>query len=220
MTENAIEFYWQTQLENTKAALEKNKFKVWITEDEKKAQNLVLESILPDIAPKTLSFGGSLSIKDSGLYDSLKQNYAREIGIIDTYEPAPSQEEIIEKRRQSLHVDLFLTGSNAITQQGFLVNLDGMGNRVAAMTFGPKNVLILAGRNKIVPDLERAISRIKDYAAPVNALRLDRKTPCAQSMQCEDCQSPERICNYWSIIEKSQPQDRIQIVLINKDLGF
>lgn len=220
MTENAIDSYWQTQLENTKAALEKNKFKVWISADEQEAQKIVLDSILTDLAPQTLSFGGSLSIKQSGLYDTLMQNYAQKMSIIDTYAPAPSPEQAIELRRQSLLVDLFLTGTNAITEHGFLVNLDGMGNRVAGMTFGPKNVLILAGRNKIVPDLERAISRIKDYAAPINALRLNRKTPCARTMQCEDCQSPERICNYWSIIEKSQPEARIQIILINKDLGF
>jgi L-lactate utilization protein LutB len=219
MTENAAHVYWQTQLENTKSALEKNKFKVWIAEDQKEAQDLVLKSILPDLAPNSLSFGGSLTIKDSGLYKKLSQDYANKMDIIDTYEPT-SPEETVQRRRKSLLVDVFLTGTNAITEQGFLVNLDGMGNRVAAMTFGPKNVLILAGRNKIVPDLDRAVSRIKDYAAPVNAYRLNRKTPCTQSMQCEDCQSPERICNYWSIIEKSQPQDRIQIVLINQELGF
>jgi hypothetical protein len=94
------------------------------------------------------------------------------------------------------------------------------GNRVAAITFGPKYVVVFAGRNKIVSDLSDAMFRIKNYAAPVNAMRLDKKTPCVQSSYCEDCKSDNRICNIWTINEKSFPKGRIKIVLINEDLGF
>ena len=117
-------------------------------------------------------------------------------------------------------VDLFVTGTNAVTESGQLVNLDMIGNRVGAVTFGPKHVIILVGRNKIVPDLESAMFRVQNYAAPVNTMRLDKKTPCAKTSFCADCKSPDRICNYWTITEKSFPKNRVKIVLINKDMGF
>jgi hypothetical protein len=117
-------------------------------------------------------------------------------------------------------VDLFVTGSNAITVDGTLVNLDMIGNRVGALTFGPRNVIVLAGRNKIVTDLDEAMYRIKNYVAPVNAMRLDKKTPCIKTSYCQDCKSPDRICNTWTITEKAFPPKRIKVVLVNEDLGF
>ena len=117
-------------------------------------------------------------------------------------------------------VDLFFTSTNAVTESGHLVNLDMIGNRIAALTFGPRFVVVLVGRNKIVPDLENAWDRIKNYAAPVNCMRLEKKTPCQATSYCQDCSGPERICNTWTITEKSFPKNRVKIVLINEDLGF
>jgi hypothetical protein len=154
----------------------------------------------------------------TGLYDALKND--NDLNILDTYDKTLSPEESLERRRQSLLVDLFITGSNAVTESGQLVNLDMIGNRVGALTFGPKNVIILVGRNKIVPDLDEAMFRIKNYAAPVNTMRLEKKTPCAKTSFCVDCKSPDRICNTWTITEKSFPKKRVKIILINKDLGF
>jgi hypothetical protein len=115
---------------------------------------------------------------------------------------------------------MFFTGTNALLETGVLVNLDMVGNRVAALTFGPRRVVVLAGRNKIVPDLEAAERRIKEYAAPINAVRLAKRTPCVKTFRCHDCRSPDRICNTWTITEKSFPKARITVVLINQDLGF
>jgi len=126
----------------------------------------------------------------------------------------------MEKRRAALLVDLFIMGTNAITQEGELVNLDMIGNRVGGLIFGPKNVVILVGRNKIVPDLEAAMGRIKNYVAPINTKRLGKKTPCVKTSYCEECQSEERICNAWTIIQKSFPKKRVKVVLINEDLGL
>jgi len=140
--------------------------------------------------------------------------------VLDTYEKNLSPEESMERRRQSLLVDLFIAGSNAVTEVGQLVNLDMIGNRIGGITFGPKNVVILVGRNKIVTDLDEAMFRIKNYAAPVNTMRLDKKTPCAKTSYCEECKSPDRICNTWTITEKSFPKGRVKIILINDDLGF
>jgi len=216
--ENPIENYWKNRLTELKDALTENNFEVFVVENTDEAKSIVLEKIIPEIAPKSVSWGGSLTFVATGLYDVLKNN--NDFNILDTYDKTLSPEETLERRRQSLLVDLFITGSNAVTETGQLVNLDMFGNRVGALTFGPRNVIIFIGRNKIVPDLDEAMFRIKNYAAPVNTMRLDKKTPCAKTSFCADCKSPDRICNTWTITEKSFPKKRIKIVLINKDLGF
>lgn len=154
----------------------------------------------------------------TGLYEALKDK--ADLEILDTFNKNLNPAEAIELRRQSLLVDLFITGTNAVTETGELVNLDMYGNRVAGITFGPKHVVILIGRNKIVPDLESAMMRIKEYAAPTNAMRLDKKTPCVKTATCEECKSPDRICNTWTITQKSFPKGRTKIVLINERLGL
>ena len=216
--ENPIENYWKTRLTELKETLTENNFEVFVAENTDEAKSIVLEKIIPEIAPKSVSWGGSLTFVATGLYDVLKNN--NDLKVLDTYDKTLSPEESLERRRQSLLVDLFITGSNSVTETGQLVNLDMIGNRVGALTFGPKNVIILVGRNKIVPDLDEAMFRIKNYAAPVNTMRLDKKTPCAKTSFCGDCKSPDRICNTWTITEKSFPKKRVKIVLINKDLGF
>jgi len=216
--ENPIENYWKSRLTELKETLTENNFEVFVAENTDEAKSIVLEKIIPEIAPKSVSWGGSLTFVATGLYDVLKND--NDLKVLDTYDKTLSPEESLERRRQSLLVDLFITGSNAVTESGQLVNLDMFGNRVGALTFGPKNVLILVGRNKIVPDLDEAMFRIKNYAAPVNTMRLDKKTPCAKTSFCEDCKSPDRICNTWTITEKSFPKKRVKIILINKDLGF
>jgi L-lactate utilization protein LutB len=216
--ENPIENYWKTRLTDLKDTLTENNFEVFVTENTDEAKSIVLEKIVPEIAPKSISWGGSLTYVATGLYDVFKNS--NDFNILDTYDKSLSPEKSLERRRQSLLVDLYITGSNAVTETGQLVNLDMIGNRVGALTFGPKNVIILVGRNKIVPDLDDAMFRIKNYAAPVNTMRLDKKTPCAKTSFCTDCKSPDRICNTWTITEKSFPKKRIKIILINKDLGF
>lgn len=216
--ENPIENYWKARLTELKETLTENNFEVFVAQNTDEAKSIVLEKIIPEIAPKSVSWGGSLTFVATGLYDILKNN--NDLSVLDTYDKTLSPEESLERRRQSLLVDLFITGSNAVTESGQLVNLDMFGNRVGALTFGPKNVIILVGRNKIVPDLDEAMFRIKNYAAPVNTMRLDKKTPCAKTSFCEDCKSPDRICNTWTITEKSFPKKRVRIILINKDLGF
>lgn len=216
--EMPIENYWKTRLSNIKKALETNNFEVFVAADIQDAKKIVLEKIIPKTEAKSVSWGGSLTFVSCGLYDVLKDS--KDMKVLDTYEKNLSPEETIERRRQSLLVDLFVTGTNAVTESGQLVNLDMIGNRVSGITFGPKHVVILVGRNKITADLEDALFRIKNYAAPVNTMRLDKKTPCAKTAVCEECKSPDRICNVWTITEKSYPKKRIKVVLINEDLGF
>lgn len=215
---NPLEAYWQIKLESVRQRLSENGFDAFVVHSKEVAKDLVIKELIPSIKPSSIAFGGSMTVVETGIYDAVKTLSNMEI--IDTYDNTIPVEERIERRRKALLADLFITGTNAIVEEGQLVNLDGMGNRVAALAFGPKTVLILCGRNKIAPDLESAITRVKYLAAPANAMRLSRKTPCTKTSLCEDCSSPERICNVWSIIEKSSPKGRIKIVLINEDLGL
>ena len=218
MSAEALQTYWKGKLATVQAVLEDNNFKVWVADSVDQACTIFWNKIFEQVKPQSVSFGGSMTVVNSGLYDELKKR--DDIQVIDTYDISAPAEEFMQRRRQSLLTDLFITGTNAVTKEGHLVNLDGLGNRVAGLTFGPKHVALFIGRNKIVTDMEQAIDRIKEFAAPANTIRLNRKTPCVKTFQCEDCSSPERICNTWAITEKSNPPERIKIILINDDVGY
>ena len=212
------EYYWKIRLTDLKKSLEANNFEAYLADNVSEAQEILLKEILPKTGAKSVSWGGSLTFIDSGIYDAIKDN--SDLEVLDTFDKNIPREQSLEARRQALLVDLFITGTNAVTKTGQLVNLDMYGNRIAAITFGPKFVVILVGRNKVVSDLDEAMTRIKNYAAPVNAMRLDKKTPCVKTSCCEECKSPDRICNTWTITEKSFPKGRVKIILINEALGF
>ena len=218
MSAEALQTYWKGKLATVQAVLEDNNFKVWVADSVDQACTIFWNKIFEQVKPQSVSFGGSMTVVNSGLYDELKKR--DDIQVIDTYDTSAPAEEFLQRRRQSLLTDLFITGTNAVTKEGHLVNLDGLGNRVAGLTFGPKHVALFIGRNKIVTDMEQAIDRIKEFAAPANTIRLNKKTPCVKTFQCEDCSSPERICNTWAITEKSNPPERIKIILINDDVGY
>ncbi|MCK9377161.1 MAG: lactate utilization protein [Syntrophobacterales bacterium] len=169
-------------------------------------------------AGATVSRGGSMSLVEMGLWEAL--GHKPGVEVLDPFEAGLPPEVAQERRRQSLLVDFFLTGSNAITMDGKLVNLDGLGNRVAGMCFGPKKVILVVGLNKVAPDLESAMARVKHHAAPINCIRLGRATPCAETGLCIDCKSPERICYLWSIIEGHMIENRIHVKLVGEDLGY
>jgi len=216
--EQPIDHYWQLRLSALKEAFEANHFEAFTAETAVDAGHLVLEKILPKTGARRVSWGGSMTFIATGLYDALKG--MPNLEILDTFNKSLTPEEALELRRQSLLVDLYITGTNAVTETGELVNLDMTGNRVAGITFGPRYVVILVGRNKVVPDLEAAMVRIKEYAAPANAMRLDKKVPCVKTSVCEECNAPDRICNTWTITQKSFPKGRIKVVLINQHLGL
>ena len=215
---NPIDNYWKFKLENVKEALESNNFEVFIAENSKEASTVVLEQIIPAIDIKSMSWGGSMTFVKTGLYNALKDK--KEVKVLDTYDKSLSDADKIQLRREALLTDFFVTSTNAVTEDGCLVNLDMIGNRVGALTFGPKNVLVVTGRNKIVPDVEAAMERIKNYVAPANVMRLDMKTPCIKTGVCSECKSSARICNTWTITQKSFPKKRVKVVLINEDLGL
>lgn len=212
-----VERYWTVRLQELKAALEDNGFAAFVAEGPAEVRPIVLE-IIAQAQARTIGIAGSQTVRETGIFDLLRDS--RDVVLIDPFASGIPPEESVERRRRALLADLFVTGTNAVTEQGQLVNLDGRGNRVAALAFGPKHVLVLAGRNKIVPDVEDAFTRIRNYAAPANAMRLGKKTPCVQTGRCEDCASAERICNTWTVTEKSFPKNRVQVILVNGDYGL
>lgn len=214
-----VDTYWTMRLGELKEALEANNFEVFLADSVSDAGAIFLKTILPTLAgAKTISFGGSGTLMATGVVDVVRAN--PDLEVIDTFDYSLPREEALARRRLSLLADVYLTGTNAVTECGKLVNLDMIGNRVGGINYGPTHVVLFVGRNKIVDTVQDAMTRIKEYAAPVNAMRLNKKTPCVKTSRCMDCSSPDRICNTWSVTEKSFPKGRIRVVLINEDAGF
>jgi len=165
----------------------------------------------------SIGIGGSMTLEELDLVPELCR-MEKELLLRDL--PGLTPEEQLAVRRRHLTCDLFLTSTNAVTLAGQLVNVDGIGNRVGAMTFGPRKVIVVAGRNKIALDLEAALKRIREIAAPANAHRLGKKLPCALTGSCSDCQSPERICRITVILDRMPSLSDIRVLVVNADMGY
>jgi hypothetical protein len=169
------------------------------------------------IPKQKIGVGGSVTIRGLGVLEKLEaQGYT----IHDHWKPGLSRENGLEIRKIQMTSDLFLTSANAITLGGELVNIDGIGNRVNSMTFGPGKVILVAGYNKIVEDVQEGIKRIKNVASPLNARRLNIDVPCAKVGKCVDCNSPNRICRVLVIHERKPSWTDILIILVGEELGF
>lgn len=210
--------FWSKRLHKAQEGLENNNFETYLVDDLAQARKTILNVILPAVNPEVVAWGGSVTLSASGVMDALRQR--KDLRVLDVSAPSLSRDQKLELRRQALLCDLYFTGTNALTESGQLINLDMYGNRVGALVFGPRHVVVLVGRNKLCVDVEEAMLRVKGFVAPANAARLKMKTPCVKTGFCEDCKSPERICNTWTITEKSFPKGRIKVVLINEDLGL
>jgi len=164
-----------------------------------------------------VSWGGSKTMLELGIQAHLeKEGY----NLLDR-DKAASAEERQDIMRQALLCDTFLSGTNAVSEDGQLVNIDGYGNRAAAMIFGPKQVIIAAGMNKAAKNLKDAVSRARNTAAPLNIQRFPNlETPCSKTGTCADCLSPDTICSYFVTTRFCKPAGRIKVILIGKDLGL
>lgn len=195
-------------------ALEKNNFSAYYVASRAEATEKIL-SLIP--AGATIGVGGSWTLRELGLPEQLA-NMGHEV--FDHNKPGLTPETADALRRKEQSCDVFLSGTNAITLDGQIVNTDGTGNRVAAMSFGPKKAVIVVGINKIVSDLDAAMERIEMFAAPVNNKRLNRPNPCTLTGVCMDCQGPARICNITSILHKKPPAIDFHVVIVGEELGF
>jgi len=203
-------FKYESLCKAIKPVLEKKGFEVYIAEDEKQVLEHV-ERLIP--AGSTVSSGGSVTLVETGVLDLLRSG---KYNFLDRYS-APDRRAI---ELEAFKADYYLCSANAITMDGELVFMDGGGNRVAAVTYGPKNVILIVSANKIVEDLDAARERIR-YIAPMNAKRLSLSTPCAVTGICQDCDSPQRICRHYHIVHDSKNQPgRIKIILTIKELGL
>lgn len=166
-----------------------------------------------------VGLGGSETILESGLVDALRR---MDIRLLDRYREGIGREEVNEMRRRGLAADVYVSSSNAVTADGKLVNVDGTGNRVAAMIFGPGKVILMAGMNKVAADVDAAVARIRNTAAPANALRVGVETPCSKTGFCRDpyCQPPHRICCQLVVTEASMTPGRVTVVLVGESLGY
>lgn len=185
-------------------------------ESSKQAVDKILDMI-PDGA--LVGLGGSETIIESGLVDALRK---KDIRLLDRYKEGVTKDEVDAMRREGMVSDVYIASSNAVTLDGKLVNIDGTGNRVAAMIFGPKKVILLVGMNKVVRTVEDAITRIKNHAAPLNSVRVNIETPCYHLGYCNDphCHPPHRICSQLVILEANMVPDRVMVVLVGEELGF
>ncbi len=197
--------------------LKKRFFDAYYVETKEEALAKAIE-LIPD--NDTVSWGGSMSILEVGLIDYIVKN---DYNVINR-DIAKNQEERMSMLKQALLCDTYLMGTNAISEDGQLVNIDCIGNRTAALMFGPKNVIIIAGMNKVSTTLQDAIKRARETAAPINMQRVSakglRQTPCFSTGKCEDCTSKDSICSNIVITRLCNPPKRIKIILTSETLGF
>ena len=164
-----------------------------------------------------VGLGGSQTVREIGLLDALRKG---DYKLVDQYEEGISKEEGMRRRVEGARCEFFVCGTNAVTEDGALVNIDGIGNRVSAITFGPSRVIIVVGRNKIVKDVAAGLDRAQKYVAPKNAKRFGVGTPCVETGECSDCSHPDRICNIYSIIKRQWTPGRITVIMVDEDLGM
>ncbi|MBQ5440928.1 MAG: lactate utilization protein [Firmicutes bacterium] len=190
--------------------LESRNMTGYYAKDKEEALKIAL-SLIPE--GSTVTMGGAMSVHEIGLSDALKNgNY----NFID-------RDEFEDKRQAMLlayDADFFLSSSNAMTDDGILVNIDGNANRVSAIAQGPKKVLMIVGMNKVCPDVDSAMKRARNVAAPINTQRFGINPPCTKTGTCSNCKSPDTICCQFLITRYSRHEGRIHVILVNEDLGF
>ncbi len=206
-------------------ALESNNIEGFYVESACKVKELVKSLINKG---DTISFGGSVTLSQCGIFELLK---SEDYTLLDRDNSKNTPQDIQKIYRDSFSADVYISSTNAVTEGGDLYNVDGNGNRVAAITFGPKKVIIIAGYNKIVKNLDAAIKRVKDTAAPLNCKRLSRDTYCSKCGHCvslakenstmtDGCSSPDRICRHYIVTSRQRDKDRIKVILVGEELGY
>lgn len=209
------EWYVRQVMGRTAKALERNGFESFVSQTMQDALQKAL-SIIP--AEATVGVGGSVTVREIGLIQALAE---RGNTVVQHWGEDLSEGQLQTVLRQELNSDVFLCSANAVTEDGKLVNTDGTGNRVASMIFGPRKVIVIAGKNKIVRDLDEALERVKQVAAPMNSRRLNKESnPCTKTGVCTDCNSESRICKVTTIMERRPTRTDLSVILVGEELGF
>ena len=205
---------WEKQGGKCAKALKDHGFDAHFVQTLDQARELILNMVS---GYETFGFGGSHTTRSLGLKETLQ---AKGKTLFDHWEGNLSGEENRKVRLQQGRADCFFCSANAVSATGEIVNVDGVGNRTAAMTFGPKKVVIVAGMNKVRPDLHSALERIREVAGPMRAKSLNLETPCAKTGVCTDCNAPQRICEITTILHRKPWMTDISVVLVNESLGY
>lgn len=208
------QWYQELQVERTIKALKKNNFDARFFPKASAALEEIWKMI-PEGA--VVGYGGSLTLTQIGFIDEIQK---RPVKFLNPFAKGLSPEEGERIRREVFTADFFFASSNALTEDGKLFNIDATGNRVGAMMFGPKKVILICGANKIVKDIAEAQKKVQEWTAPLNVKRLGYKCPCGQTGECSDCASPERICNAYVVLAKKPRRTDISIFLIGEVLGL
>ncbi|VYU65683.1 lactate utilization protein [Clostridium tertium] len=195
-------------------ALESNNMNGYLVETREDIINKICELVNEG---DTVACGGSMSLFECGVIDHLRSG---RYNFLDRYKEGLSKEEIKNVFRESFFADAYFASSNAITEDGHLYNVDGNGNRVAAMLYGPDKVIIIAGVNKIVKNIDEAVNRNRQVSGPANAKRLNKLTPCTKVGYCMDCRTSDRICREFTIISSQGDKDRMHVIFVNEELGY
>lgn len=204
----------EERIQKTMQALQRNKIKPYYAETREEMLEIVRSLIKDD---KLITAGGSMTLKESGVTDMLMNDYK---GIYLDRSEGKTPDEVEAIMRKAFVSDTFFASSNAVTETGELYNVDGKGNRVSAMTFGPKQVVLVVGKNKIVQDYAEAIMRVEKIAAPMNTVRLGCDTPCSKTGLCGHCHSEGRICCTYVRMGQQREADRIKVIIVNENLGY
>lgn len=212
--ENNVLWYLEKQIERTINNLRKKNMEGYFIKDEDELKELLQELITEN---SVVGVGDSMTLFQTGAINFLRNgNYT----FLDKYKEDITSEDKKKIYIENFSADTFLCSTNALTEEGELYNIDGNGSRVAPMLYGPKQVIIVTGINKIVKDIEEAEKRVRNYAAPIDAKRLGKNTPCTTLGYCVDCKSPERICNDFTIIRGQFVKGRIKVIILGKSLGY
>jgi hypothetical protein len=214
MQTQAHQWFQDLQVERTIKALKRNNFEARYFAKAVEALEEIWKMI-PEGA--TVGFGGSLTLNQIGFFEEAQK---RPLKLLNPFAKGLTPEEGDRIRKEIITADVFLASSNAVTEEGELYNIDATGNRVGPMIFGPKKVILVCGTNKIVKDIGEAERRVQEWTAPMNVKRLGYKNPCAQTGECSDCGSAERICNIYTIMAKKPRRTDITILLIGEALGL
>ncbi|EGO63070.1 lactate utilization protein [Acetonema longum] len=209
-----VKWYLEKKVERTIVGLKKHNMQGIYLENTVQLMNKI-EELIPENS--LVAVGDSMTLFETGVIERLRSGKYQ---FLDKYEPGLTRIEKDQIYRQTFSADTFLCSTNALTETGELYNIDGNGSRVAAMIYGPKQVIIVAGVNKIVKNLEEAEIRVRNYAAPLDAKRLNKKTPCTTVGYCVDCQSEDRICNDFVVIKRQSDPNRIKVIIMGESYGY
>ena len=212
--DNNLEWVKEQKIKRTIKALNDNNMNAYLVNTKEELIDKIKELVEEN---SVVSSGSSMTLVETGVIEHLRSGRYK---FSDRYEEGLTREEINKMSRESFLADAYFASSNAITEDGKLYNVDGNGNRVAAMLFGPSKVILVVGENKIVKNIDEAIKRNREISAPANAKRLNKSTPCAKVGYCMDCKSKDKICREYTVIVSQNNKDRLHVIFLKDQLGY